>query len=207
MKDVLIKLVVDRSGSMQSKLADFQGGLDSFFAERAKVTGSVQYVSLDQFDTVHEVVYDFTKIEAAPKYRLIPRGGTALQDAIMAAISEIEAVPESMDSSIEKIVVILTDGLENSSVEHPGQSGAIAVKQMITKKQELGWTFIYLGANHNSFEVAKTYGFKTSTTMDFTMENSGLAMAAVSDNITRGASVGSYSFTAEERAASNGTSE
>jgi Mg-chelatase subunit ChlD len=204
MKDVLIKLVVDRSGSMQTRLADFQGGLDSFFAERAKVTGSVQYVSLDQFDTIHEIVYDFTKIEAAPKYRLVPRGGTALQDAIMAAISEVEAVPESRDSSIDKIVVILTDGLENSSVEHPGQAGATAVKQMITKKQELGWTFIYLGANQNSFEVAQTYGFRTEATMDFAMASSGAAMAAVSDNITRGSSGGSYSFTANERAASGG---
>jgi hypothetical protein len=76
----------------------------------------------------------------------VPRGSTALLDAIGRTIDELGArlasLPEQ-DRPMQVIVAILTDGLENSSQNYTWQKIADAIKQ---QSEQYRWTFLFLGA-------------------------------------------------------------
>ena len=82
-----ITLVVDRSGSMQAIREDAQGGVNALIQQQVKEPGEAT-LTLVQFDTEYEVVHSGVAIEDAPEYELVPRGATALLDAVGRAINE-----------------------------------------------------------------------------------------------------------------------
>jgi hypothetical protein len=82
----------------------------------------------------------------------IPSGGTALLDAIGISIQRIERVmgQEVEEGKASVVVVIMTDGYENSSRMFRFKE----VSKMITKLSNTGkWTFNFLGADLDSFET------------------------------------------------------
>ncbi|MCJ7628410.1 MAG: VWA domain-containing protein, partial [Longimicrobiales bacterium] len=82
-----ITLVVDRSGSMQQRREDAEGGVNAFIQKQAEEPGEA-LLTLVQFDTEYEIVHRGIPIHEAPEYRLEPRGMTALLDAVGRAINE-----------------------------------------------------------------------------------------------------------------------
>jgi Mg-chelatase subunit ChlD len=192
-------LIIDRSGSMQSVKLDTEGGIKTFLEEQRAVPGRTT-VSLYQFDTEHDEVLSFADIQRDAGYRLVPRGATALLDAVGFAVTKTGEDLAAMDEGNrpgEVIVVIATDGQENSSHEY----GLQQVKEMITHQQEAyGWQFVFIGANQDAFATAGSMGipmasaatYDTSATMD--------TYSAVSSMVTRGAGGQGYGFTDDERA-------
>ena len=85
----LLVLVVDRSGSMQSIKEDMEGGIASLLAEQGKEKGQC-LVTLAQFDTEYDLVADGVPVAELEPYRLVPRGGTALLDAIGRTIAHVK---------------------------------------------------------------------------------------------------------------------
>jgi len=75
-----ITLVVDRSGSMDQIKDDAEGGINTLITEQAKQPGDA-FLTLVQFDTEYEFIHRGVPIRQVPKYRLVPRGSTALLDA------------------------------------------------------------------------------------------------------------------------------
>src|SRR3954454_24245157 len=114
-----ITLVVDRSGSMEQIRDDAEGGVNTFIADQSKEPGEA-LLTLVQFDTEYEFLHKGVPISQAPKYKLVPRGGTALLDAVGRAINE---TGERLSKMAEQdrpglvIFVVMTDGEENSSKE------------------------------------------------------------------------------------------
>jgi hypothetical protein len=76
-----ITVVLDRSGSMQSCREDAEGGLSSFINEQKKSPGETLF-TLVQFDTEYEFVHRGTPIHEVGQCQLVPRGMTALLDAV-----------------------------------------------------------------------------------------------------------------------------
>lgn len=152
-------MIIDRSGSMGTIEKDMNGGLQSFIGEQLEgVDPARRTLSLYQFDTVHDTVYDFALLEKARDYRLVPRGATALLDACGYAIKgtgeKLAAMPEHERPGYV-MVLIVTDGLENSSHEYTRAQ----VKEMIQHQQDkYGWRFTYLGANQDAFAEASSIG-------------------------------------------------
>jgi hypothetical protein len=168
MRSDLVELVcvLDRSGSMANIAADMEGGFNNFIAEQRRQPGEMR-VTLHQFDTVHETVYQNCSVHAVPPLRLQPRGGTALLDAVGQAINttgaRLAAMPEH-ERPCRVIFMILTDGQENSSREFNNKQ----IKEMIEHQERVySWTFIFLGANQNAFHEADTIGVKSANTMNF----------------------------------------
>jgi len=65
------------------------------------------------------------------------------------------------------VVVIITDGEENSSIEFDGKK----VKSMIEELQETkNWTFTFVGANIDSISTAKNYGINVNNVMQFSAD-------------------------------------
>ena len=77
-----------------------------------------------------------------------PNACTPLYDAMGISITALENKFKEGDRAL---VTIITDGLENASKEY--NQGAI--KAMVDRLREKGWTFVYIGANQDAVEVAK----------------------------------------------------
>jgi uncharacterized protein YegL len=161
-------LVIDRSGSMDVIREDTQGGIRAFIDKQMEgVDGNKRTVSMYQFDTVHDTLHDFALLEQAKGYVLTPRGGTALLDACGFAITKVgeklAAMPEEKRPGYV-MVVIATDGQENSSKEYTRAQ----VKEMIQRQQdEYGWRFTYIGANQDSFAEAGSIGIAAPSVLNY----------------------------------------
>ena len=76
-----------------------------------------------------------------------PNACTPLYDAMGISITALEKKFKEGDRAL---VTIITDGLENASREYTRK----AVKAMVDRLREKGWTFVYIGANQDAVEVA-----------------------------------------------------
>jgi hypothetical protein len=85
-----ITMVIDRSGSMSSIRSDAEGGINTFIDLQKSEPGEA-LLSLVQFDTEYEFIHKDVPIGNVPKYTLVPRGSTALLDAVGRAINETGA--------------------------------------------------------------------------------------------------------------------
>ena len=200
-----IILIMDRSGSIGDNpefLAGMQRGYSQFITDQLEVP-LVTTASLYQFDTVHDNLFSFATLADLKSYKIVPRGGTALLDAIGTALvkegEQLAAMPEG-ERPGTVIVLIETDGKENSSKEY--KKAQIAA--MLTEQQETyGWVIVFNGANQDSFAEAGGMGIRSEATMDFnaTPDGAAVSFASASSMVSRGAESGSYGYTDEERAA------
>jgi Mg-chelatase subunit ChlD len=197
-----IVLVLDRSGSMQAVKEDTEGGLAAFLEAQHENTGDTR-VSLYQFDTKYEAVYENLALAEVPAYVLMPRGGTALLDAIGRTIAGVKGQIKAMDEDErpgEVVLVILTDGAENSSQEYTLER----VKKMIEKRRAKGWQVVFLGADQDAITVAAGMGIGRETSLAYTARMTGKSMSTVARMMARGSASGKYEFTDAERKAAQG---
>lgn len=170
-----VTVVLDRSGSMATVAEDMKGGFDEFIAAQKKAPGEAR-LTLVQFDTAYEFVHKAIEMKDVPPLSLVPRGATALLDAVGRAIVEtgerLKALPEH-DRPGKVVFVIITDGEENSSREY----GREKIKEMITHQQDVyKWEFVFLGANQDSFASARGMGINLRSVSDFKM--TGMSVGA-----------------------------
>jgi hypothetical protein len=203
--------IMDRSGSIGSILSDMQGGYDQFIADQLvtdQQEGLTTTASLYQFDEKHDQLFSFAPLAELKSYKIVPRGWTALLDAVGTALVKegeaLAALPE--DQRPGKVVVLIaSDGKENYSKEY----SKAQVAAMVTAQQEkYGWVIIYNGANQDAFAEAGGMGISGDTTLDYmaTPEGTQSGWAAASASVSRGAQAGgSYAYTDAERAAAKGS--
>jgi hypothetical protein len=153
-------MVLDRSGSMSSIKNDTEGGFNEFIAELRKGAASDTYVTLIQFDTEYDTVYEQKPVSDVPKLKLVPRGATALRDGVGEAIRRAEKFVRSGDNVV---VTILTDGGENSSREFSQD----AIQKLMDEKREDGWEFNFIGAGVSAWGGAQMLGIAHSHTINY----------------------------------------
>lgn len=200
-----VLLIVDRSGSMASIRPDMEGGINQFIKDQAAGPGRAT-VSLRQFDTAHDEVFSFAPAATAPEYSLVPRGSTALLDAVGAGIAktgeDLAAMPEDERPGLV-VVLIATDGCENASCEY----NRAAVRASIERQEsDYGWKFTYLGANQDSFAEAGSIGIPAAAVMDYSADSAGTkgAFASASDAVLKTRGGGSLAYGALHRSAAKG---
>jgi hypothetical protein len=210
-----IGVVLDRSGSMARLRDEMQGGFDTFIEEQRKVEGRA-VVSLHQFDNDYETVYFAKDIRDVPKLELIPRGMTALLDATGRAIVQtgeyLKGMPEDQRPGNVTFIVI-TDGIENASVEYTRERLAAMIKE---QQDKYAWHFIFLGANQDAITTGAKYGYSANTSLTYGTDAASVynTYSNLSASVTRGRSatrkgfssaavMDSYTFTPDERTTSN----
>ena len=182
----LIAVLLDRSGSMESIKSDTEGGFNAFVADQAGHPGEAR-VTLAQFDTEYEIVYANRPVAEVAPLALQPRGMTALYDSIGRLITdvgaELVAVPES-ERPGKVIVVVLTDGHENSSTEWSHDAVAAVIKR---QERDYAWDFVFLGANMDAVAIGQQMGFGADRSMTYAATGAGVANAfkANSDLVAR----------------------
>lgn len=199
-----ITLVVDRSGSMESIRDDAEGGINTMIADQAREPGEA-LLTLVQFDTEYEFVHRGVPVAQVPRYQLVPRGGTALLDAVGRAINETGArlaqMPEA-DRPGLVIFVVMTDGHENSSREFTKAQ----IREMIERQQNVySWHFTFLGADAGAFAEARGMGISSPGAAQYARSKVEAAYRGTSSKVSRmrrqqatGQSV-SNAFTEQER--------
>jgi len=152
-----ITMVIDRSGSMQSIQSDAEGGINSFIEQQKQEPGEAN-VTLVQFDTDYEFVHSGVPVKQIPAFKLVPRGSTALLDAVGRAINETGARLAAMDESQRPglvVFVIVTYGQENSSREFTRDQ----IRKMVEHQQSAyNWQFTFLAANQDAFAAGGSMG-------------------------------------------------
>lgn len=199
-----VTMVVDRSGSMDDIRLDAQGGINAFVQDQAKLPGECR-ITLVQFDNEYEFLHRGVLAQEWPGYELVPRGSTALFDAVGRAIVETGArlaeMPEDQRPGLV-IFVISTDGMENSSRFYQGAK----IREMIAhQKSVYNWQFTFLAANQDAFNEALNMGLTPDDAVEFGSDKAYSASLVTSRKVARmrmelrrGAPVSNL-FTDEER--------
>ncbi len=177
-----IAFVLDRSGSMESCREAAMNGFNLFLQEQQQAEGLAK-LTLVLFDDEY-----LAPISALPVAEIlplnndsyIPRGSTALLDAIGRTIDELGArlggITEP-DRPGQVIVAILTDGLENSSQNYTWQKIARAIKQ---QTEQYRWTFLFLGANQDAIATAAQMNIAAANAGTYVADAAGLHASASS---------------------------
>ncbi|HQW23640.1 MAG TPA: VWA domain-containing protein [Bacteroidia bacterium] len=153
-------MILDRSGSMSDCIQETISG----FNEQIQMINDLQrrnsdqefYISLTTFN--HQIEHNFREVKVEHVKQLttntyIPDGGTALLDAIGEGVINLKASRghEFDNDEATAVVVILTDGHENSSRIFKLD----AIRMMIRELEATNnWTFSFMGATADAIDVA-----------------------------------------------------
>jgi uncharacterized protein YegL len=182
-----ITIILDRSGSMQSIANDAIGGFNSFLKQQQAQPGSAR-LSLVLFDTQYEVIHKSVPLADVPPLTdqtFVPRGGTALLDAIGKTIHKMTnsfaaRLPKARPENV--IIAILTDGEENSSSDFTLSH----INDLITAKKLQGWEFLFLAANQDAIATAGKMNISAKHAINFaaTPEGTHVVMEEMSARIS-----------------------
>jgi uncharacterized protein YegL len=200
-----ITVILDKSGSMEVRRTDAIGGFNALVDDQ-KVQPGAAALSLVQFDTSYEV--SFTEkapadVPALTMETYTPSGGTALLDAMGKTIDatgkRLAAMPQ--DSRPGKvIVVVITDGEENSSREYTYPR----VNEMICHQRDVyKWEFIFVGTNQDAIASASRIGIDAANALTYgtSPRAARVALGVVADSISALRAGHSGHFTDEAREA------
>lgn len=171
--------VIDRSGSMKALQQEAIGGFNSFLDSQRQVPGTAS-VTLVLFDHEYKVPYenvDLKTVQNLTDKTYVPRGLTALLDAIGRAIDDVgarlaKAIEEKRPEKV--MVCILTDGLENASKEFTYSK----IKEMIEhQRDKYKWEFSFLAANQDAFAEAGSMGISKQMTHNYAATGAGTKSA------------------------------
>jgi uncharacterized protein YegL len=185
-----IALVLDKSGSMSSVRESTVRGFNEqvqVIRKSAEKEGVETYVSLVTFnENVSEVFMNESsdKLAELTTKTYSPDGGTALYDAVkhtvnrlqeLCGINETDSLVDqynAMDTSF--LVIILTDGEENSSRETTAEQLSGLIKELEGTGH---WTFTVMGANINLKDLAEKMGLDKGNVAQWAATAAGTAAA------------------------------
>lgn len=167
--------ILDRSGSMAGLESDTIGGFNSMIKKQQHETDGAAFVSTVLFNQDSEVLHDripLAEVKPLTEKDYEVGGMTALLDAVGNAIKHIKNIHKYArddDRPQKTIFIITTDGHENSS-EHFSYSD---VKKLIEAQKEIGWEFIFMGANIDAAEVADHIGIERRRAVNYHSDKIG----------------------------------
>lgn len=171
-----IVVVVDSSGSMYSSAKDIIGGFNQYVSDlKANTDVSVKF-SLITFDSIVDKKYSGKSIKDVTNlcentYK--PRGSTALNDAVMTAINDVQSRLKKTKTPSQVMIVIFTDGEENASTQFSVED----VKEKRAEMEEQGWLFIFMGADMDAWKAGCVYGMSAGNTIS-------LGKSAIKDSVS-----------------------
>jgi len=162
-----VAILLDESGSMTGS-----GAVDSInsYLKELSTENNKYKITITKFGGT---TYETMRNNVSPKKALLdkdeyqPAGGTPLYDAIGNTINNIKHK--------KTLFVVLTDGQENASKEYSHK----AIQNLIKKKEQEQWTFVYLGADmeeSKAMDYGKVMGFSGGNIGTFSKKRFGATM-------------------------------
>jgi hypothetical protein len=165
-------IILDESGSMSaiksSTISGFNEVVQTIKGIEKQYPEQKHFISLVTFNGLGIK----TKLDKHPVSELLqidertynPDAMTPLYDAIGLSVLKLRMDIAGVENA-NVLVTILTDGEENDSKEFSGSQ----VKKIIDEQKALGWTFTYIGANHDVEKVAASISI--TNTLNFMPTN------------------------------------
>ncbi|NNF01272.1 MAG: VWA domain-containing protein [Bacteroidia bacterium] len=172
-KKTYYQIILDQSGSMsdciQPTISGFNEQLQLIQDMKEKFPEQEVVISLTTFN--HEVTPLLRMVDPAQASELNrstyrPAGMTALYDAIGFTVSALkeQAGIEIKDDKASAVIVVITDGYENSSRTFNYETIRNMIKELDNHRN---WTFSYLGATLDAMEVARDLNINSRNAMVF----------------------------------------
>lgn len=191
---------------MASIQNDIIQGFNSFLEGQKKEPGELR-LTLVQFDDQYERLFADAKAEnwsGLDTTNFVPRGGTALLDAIGLTIDEVgqrySKTPD-LERPERVIFIILSDGEENSSIRENRQT---IFKRIRHQEDTYNWQFVFMGTNQDAIQEASAIGIHINKAITFDNTNAAAAYQGTSGLVSRMrnvpvGSMGVLSYTGADR--------
>lgn len=207
MKKILIVAIVDQSGSMESKVEDTIGGINTTIKElkndkleSEEILFSLKFFNHSEFLKIRNVRIE--DVRPLKNEDMKPKGSTSLYDAIGNTLHYFITEKLKDSTYFDSLqIFISTDGLENSSKKYNSNS----IKNMIEYCKHFNITLVYLGANQNAILEAAKIGITQDSALNYdeTKETVDSAWRSVARGSKRTRTDGSaFQFLQAERVAS-----
>ena len=152
-------IILDESGSMSSiekaTISGFNEVVQTIKGIEKKFPEQQHFISLVSFNGLgiktlldKQAAASLSPIDAKTYH---PDSMTPLYDAIALSVLKLKIDVAGIENA-NVLVTILTDGEENASKEFSHAQ----VNKIIIEQKNLGWTFTYIGANHDVEKVANS---------------------------------------------------
>ena len=156
--------ILDRSGSMYKKRKDTIGSFNQMLEKQKREPGEA-YITTELFSDQCDVLYSHTPIretEELTEQDYYIGGNTALFDAIGKVFHQTDSLLEGREGDYEEkvLVFIITDGMENASVQYGRQQ----IKKLIEEKQKKGWVILFFGTDMEMIKLAEDTGIRKENT-------------------------------------------
>lgn len=161
---VEIRALLDRSGSMKAWRKNVILGFNTYFSRiKADPSGVESWIRLVQFDSLgFDVLRNCSCSDLAylREDEFSPRALTPIRDAMGSALTD------GVVANKRYVLVILTDGEENSSTKF----SPLELRSLVQKRISEGWIIIYLGANIDSWVHADEMGIPRENAMNIHLQ-------------------------------------
>ena len=188
-KTTLYHFIVDQSGSMagleNQTIAGFNTQLNTIQQLKKELPDQEFLCSLTFFNNEVQDRIQYGQVDLIQPLSFqnyVPSGTTALLDAIGKSIYSIKNKfgADITEDKISIVLVIITDGHENSSRLYSYHDIANLVKQL----DETGkWTFSFLGADFDAIHTSQMLNIRRENVMNFSKSEYSGMMDDVSDSI------------------------
>lgn len=176
-KKEYVLFVLDESGSMESCKKATIDGFNEQLQELKKTSDIKTLVSLVKFSSDVQTVFwnkPLEEVDELSNETYSPNGMTAMLDAVGQGVSRLRNDTPTDTDDVSFLVIIVSDGAENSSREYTEES----VANIITKcKEDKAWTITYMGANQDLSEVSKSLNIPMGNMMLYANSSTGTQLA------------------------------
>jgi hypothetical protein len=100
-------------------------------------------------------------------------------DAVGEGVRMTEDYERNFKGDLDVIITILTDGHENSSREYTRSQ----ISELIEKKQEEDWDFIFLASNQEAWASGEAMGVRAGYSRSYSHEDPQMIFNEVSESI------------------------
>ena len=176
MEKTKIICILDRSGSMDSIVDDAIGGFNTFLSQQQNVDGEA-IMTIVQFDHEYDIIckdVDIHEVASLNKNTFVPRGSTALYDAIGKTINDeidLLGITPPEERCGKTLIIITTDGYENASREYNNDQIATLIKE---QREVYNWEFIFLAANQDAMLAAQSMNISMGNSFTYSADSRGV---------------------------------
>jgi len=173
MKKICNLIILDASGSMSDKAVEVRSGLMNLFEDIQESDKLKQRTIVCDFSSagdfnvlINTKKADKLTLDVANEYHT--RDMTALYDAIGKAFALV-------DKKFDGVFVnIMTDGLENNSVEFRLKD----IQSLIRKKRKKGWAITFMGTTEDALKEAGHWGVSKGNMLKYMDSVKGVETAS-----------------------------